>query len=311
MTTANSDIPPQLAAAEVVREAPGVATRLGAVYELTKPRLNFLVIITTAVGCYLAAGAAGIVEQPWLFLNALLGTALTAASAGVLNQVSEREYDGQMRRTARRPLPAGHVSPAFALVMGLLLGVLGTAWLAILVNPLTSGLGLASLLLYVLVYTPLKRVTSLNTLVGAIPGAIPPMMGVTAFAGEITAAGWALFAILFVWQMPHFYGLALLYREDYARGGFAMLPTRPNGVARTGRQSVAFLVLLMPVSLLPAALEITGWLYGAAALALGVWFLNAGLQCWRTLNQAEARRLFLTSILYLPLLLVAMMLDRQ
>jgi protoheme IX farnesyltransferase len=244
-------------------------------------------------------------------VNALLGTALTAAGAAVLNQHAERSYDALMRRTAKRPLPAGQVQPGLALLYGVALGGLGTAWLAIFVNLLTAGLGLGTLLLYVLVYTPLKRRTSLNTLVGAIPGAIPPMMGVTAFTNELTPAAWVLFAILFIWQMPHFYGLAMLCREDYARGGFVMLPTRPNGLARTGRQSVLFLALLLPVSLLPAVLGISGGYYAVAAGVLGVWFLMAGLESLRTLENAEARRLFLTSILYLPLLLVAMMLDKQ
>ena len=315
MTTANSDIPPDLASAtDVLGDAvPGVSARMRLVglYELTKPRLNFLVIVTTAVGCYLAAGAAGIIEQPWLFVNVLLGTALTAASAGVLNQYRERSFDALMRRTARRPLPAGHVSPGLALAMGLVLLALGTAWLAVLVNMLTAALGLSTVLLYVLIYTPLKRRTSLNTLVGAIPGAIPPMMGVTAFSGEVTPIGWALFGILFLWQMPHFYGLAMLCREDYSRGGFVMLPSLPHGPQRTARQSIVFLILLLPTSLLPTLLGVSGWYYAVAATALGVWFLMAGLECRRTLANTEARRLFLTSILYLPLLLVAMMLDRQ
>ena len=314
MTTATSDIPVELATAPAVAVAsptPGALTRLGAVYELAKPRVNFLVVVTTAVGCHVAAGAAGIIERPWLFVNALLGTALTAAGASALNQFFERKQDALMIRTARRPLPSGSVPPAFALSMGVLLGALGTAWLALLVNPLTAALGFGTLLLYALVYTPLKRHTPLCTIIGAVPGAIPPMMGVTAYTAQVTLAAWVLFGILFLWQMPHFYGLALLCRDDYARGGFVMLPSQPNGLVRTGRQSVGFALLLLPVSLLPTVLGFSGWYYAAAAVVLGIWFLASAIQCWRTLDQPEARRLFLTSILYLPLLLVAMMLDKQ
>ncbi len=309
MTTATSDISSQLGASTPA-VAPGVRARLAGLYELTKPRLNFLVIITTAVGCYLAAGAAGLLDRPWLFLNTLIGTALTAGGAGALNQFLEREYDALMPRTSRRPLPSGLLPAGVALGLGLGLGAAGTALLALLVNPLTAGLGLFTLLSYVLIYTPLKRRTWLNTLVGAVPGAIPPMMGVAAFENALTPTAWALFGILFVWQMPHFFGLALLYRDDYARGGYAMLPACRNGVARTARQAVVFLALLVPAALMPTLVGAAGWWYAAASLALGVWFLNAGLAVWRSPGKAEARRLFLTSILYLPLLLIVMMLDK-
>jgi protoheme IX farnesyltransferase len=312
MTTATTDIPSPLGdtPGELVVQRPGALARLAAAYELTKPRMNFLVIITTAVGFYLAAGAAGVVDQPWLFINALVGTAMTAAAASILNQFLEREPDALMRRTAKRPLPAGLLSPGFALSAGLVLAVVGTAWLAILVNLLSAMLALFTMASYVLVYTPLKRRTSLCTAIGAVPGAVPPMIGVAAIAGALPPLAWALFAILFVWQMPHFFGLAILCRHDYARGGFAMLPTQPDGVARTARQSVLWLVLLLPVSLAPMILGITGWYYAAAATALGVWFLSAGVQCWWTRAEMDARRLFITSIVYLPLLLVAMMLDK-
>lgn len=310
MTTANDISARHEAAAQAALPPPSALTRLVAAYELTKPRMNFLVIATTAVGYYIAAGAAGILEQPWLFVHALLGTALTAAAASVLNQFAERNADALMVRTARRPLPAGQLSPSFALVSGIVVGAIGTVWLALFVNVLTAALALFTMLSYVLIYTPLKRRTPLCTVIGAVPGAVPPMIGVAAYANALAPAGWALFAILFVWQMPHFFGLALLYREDYARGGFAMLPTQPGGVDRTVRHAVAWLILLIPVSLMPTLLEITGWYYAAAALALGAWFLWAGLQCWRTRGNPEARRLFITSILYLPLLMAAMMLDK-
>lgn len=315
MTTARTDISSPLASSApaaglAIERSPGALARLLAAYELTKPRVNFLVIVTTAVGAYLAAGTAGIVEQPWLLVSTLLGTALTAASASVLNQFIERDADALMRRTARRAIPAGHIPPVVALVMGIALASVGIGWLVAFVNLLTAALALFTLLSYILIYTPLKRRTAWCTVVGAVPGAIPPMIGVASFAGALTPTAWALFAILFVWQLPHFYGLALLYREDYARGGFAMLPALRNGVARTAQQSVMWLMLLLPISLLPTLLDIAGWYYATAALALGLWFLHAGVQCWRVPGKAEARRLFLVSILYLPLLMIAMMLDK-
>ena len=305
MTTSTPDIPTRLLDAA----SPSLGRRLSAVYELTKPRMNFLVVVTTAVGFALAAGTAGLAERPLLLLHALLGTALTAAGASVLNMYVERHADRLMPRTRNRPLPARQLSPTFALPFGVGLGVAGALWLAAFVNPLTAGLGLFTLLSYVLVYTPLKRVTPLCTLVGAVPGAIPPMMGFTAFTGELSAGAWALFAVLFVWQMPHFFGLAMMYRDDYRRGGFAMLPTQKDGMRRTARQIVGFCLLMLPVGLLPFFAGVSGVVYAAASLVLGAWYLWAGLRCARSLARPDARRLFLVSILYLPLLLAAMMLN--
>ena len=310
MTTATTDIP-TTAPLSATPVAPSLRERLVGAYELTKPRMNFLILVTTAVGFYLAAGPGGLWQRAWLFAATLVGTALTAAGASVLNQFVERDADALMPRTRRRPLPAGLLSPAFALASGVALGLVGTAWLALLVNPLTAALGAFTLLSYVLVYTPMKRRTPWCTLVGAVPGAIPPMMGFTAVEGTISPGAWALFAILFVWQMPHFYGLAILYKDDYARGGYAMLPSRPNGTLRTARQSVGFLALLLPASLLPTLAGVAGYWYAAAAVLLWGWFFAAGVQCWRSLGKADARKLFFASILYLPLLLGVMMLDRQ
>lgn len=290
--------------------SPTLSQRLIALYELTKPRMNFLVVLTTAVGAYMAAGAAGLLEAPWLFLNLLGGTAVTAAGASVLNQYLERDADARMPRTRNRPLPAGLLTPGVALPMGLSLGVTGTLWLTLLVNPLTAALGAFTLLSYVLVYTPLKRRTWWCTLVGAVPGAIPPTMGFSGMTGQVGWGAAALFALLFVWQMPHFYGLALLYRDDYARGGFRMLPSQRNGLNRTARQIVAFCLLLLPISLMPSFVGLTGSVYAVGALFLGLWFLWAGTRCARTLSRPDARRLFIVSILYLPLVLGLLMLDR-
>ena len=283
--------------------------KAAAAYELTKPRLNFLVVITTAVGFIVAAGSAGVAEQPWTFLLAILGTALTAAGSGALNQWLERDVDAAMNRTRNRPLPSGELASPIALGLGVLLATLGVVVLATTVNLLTATLGLLTLLLYVAVYTPMKRRSPWSTLVGAVPGAIPPAMGVTAATGQFTPAGWALLAILMVWQMPHFFGLALLYKDDYARGGLKVLPTLANGETRTRWQVLLFCVLMFPAAVSPTILGVAGWFYLAAALLLTSWFFAAGLRVFRDPSSANAKKLFLASIIYLPLLLAALMLN--
>lgn len=303
------DIPADLTATWIA--SPSLSQRTAALYELTKPRVNFLVVVTTAVGAWMAAGFMGLLESPLLFMNLLIGTALTAAGASVFNQYLERDADAKMPRTRNRPLPEGVLTPGVAFAFGLGLAVVGTAWLAFLVNPLTAVLGAMTLLTYVLLYTPLKRRTWWCTLVGAVPGAIPPMMGFSGMTGQLGWGALTLFALLFVWQMPHFYALALLYRDDYARGGFQMLPSRPDGLARTARQIVGFCVLLLLVSLAPTLVGLAGPIYAAGAVALGTWFLWTGIKCARTLSRPDARRLFIVSILYLPLVLGLLMLDRS
>ena len=281
-------------------------------YELTKPRMNFLVVLTTAVGFAMAVRPASAAGFDWLLLvHALLGTALTAAGASVFNQWLERDADRRMPRTKNRPLPGRRLRPAEAAAFASALSVAGVAYLALAVNPLTAGLGLLTLASYVLLYTPLKRRTAWCTLVGAVPGAIPPMMGVTAVTGHLTPLAWALFAVLFVWQMPHFFALAILFRDDYAAGGFKMLPVT-DGVPATVRQILFFSALLLPVSLLPVYVGAAGWVYGAAAVVLGVVFLAAAWACRRTGGgRAAAKRLFFASILYLPVLLAFLMLNKR
>ena len=320
MTTAatTAELAPDRLAADAVVASP---SWLADYYELTKPRMNFLVVVTTAVGFFLAAGA----SAPWfgrwfgaagvLLVHALIGTALTAAGASVLNCWAERHHDARMPRTARRPVPAGRVSPRAALAFGLALGVAGVAYLALLVNPLTAGLGLFTLASYVLAYTPLKRATSLCTLVGAVPGAIPPAMGVTAATGAMTPLAWCLFGLLFVWQMPHFYALAVLFKDDYAAGGFRMLP-ETAGVRATAVHTLVWAVALLPVSVLPTLLGLAGWGYAVAAVALGAAFLWTTVKLCSargdgTTVRAEARRVFFASILYLPALLAALMLGTR
>lgn len=282
-------------------------SRLVDFYELTKPRMNFLVVITTAVGYYMAAHH----PMEWgRLIHTLLGTLLTAASASVFNQYLEREYDALMPRTADRPLPAGRITPSEALLFGFPMGIVGVAYLALAVNFLTAGLGAITLLSYVLLYTPLKRHSSLNTVVGAIPGAIPPVMGFTAVQNALSPQALALFGILFLWQMPHFLAIAILYRDDYARGGFKMLPVIDRDLTLTSSQIILYSIALIPATLLPAGLGMAGAAYFCLATLLGLAFLTFGISAAASKTRADARKLFLASILYLPLLLGAMMIDK-
>src|SRR5712671_5253529 len=279
-----------------------------AVYaDLFKARLTLLVLLTTLVGFYI--GFRGPVDY-LLMLHTLLGTALVASGASALNQLLEREYDAKMRRTQSRPLPSGRLQPQTVLIIGTTCAALGIIYLALAVNFITAILGACSLISYVFIYTPLKRVTWLNTAVGAIPGALPPLMGWTAARGELTREGWALFAILAFWQLPHFLAIAWMYREEYARAGFKMLPVIDPEGHRTGRQAVSHTLGLLPVSLAPFLFHLAGPAYLIGALILGVIFLWYAVQFSRSLTRAKARQLFLVSILYLPLLLALMVLDK-
>jgi protoheme IX farnesyltransferase len=275
--------------------------------DLFKARLTFLVLLTTLVGFYI--GYRGPVNY-LLMLHTIVGTALLAAGASALNQLWEREHDAKMRRTQSRPLPSGKMQPGTVLIIGTVASVLGIGYLAVAVNPLTSLIGAASLFSYVFVYTPLKRITWLNTAIGAIPGALPPLMGWTAARNELSREGWALFAILAFWQIPHFLAIAWMYREEYGRAGFKMLPNVDPDGHRTARQAVSHTLGLLPVSLAPFAFRLTGPLYLAGALVLGAVFFWCALQFARHLTIARAKQLFFASILYLPLLLVVMVLDK-
>ena len=275
--------------------------------ELIKARLTFLVLLTTLVGLYV--GTRGAMDYALMF-HTLLGTGLVACGASALNQFWEREHDAKMRRTESRPLPAGRMMPETVLLFGAVCTVTGLTYLALLVNPLTALLGAVTLASYVFVYTPLKRVTWLNTAIGAIPGALPPLMGWTAARGEVTIEGWSLFAILFFWQIPHFLAIAWMYREDYERAGFVMLPMLDPSGTRTGRQAVSHTLGLLPISLFPVAFKLAGVVYLAGALALGLMFLACAIQFSRQLTLRRARQLFFASILYLPLLLILMVLDK-
>jgi protoheme IX farnesyltransferase len=290
--------------------AAGVAAEKGwfAVYaDLFKARLTCLVLLTTLVGFYI--GTRGPVDY-LLMLHTLLATALVAGGASALNQLFEREYDARMRRTEGRPLPSGRLQPATVLKVGCIAAVCGLVYLAVAVNLTTALIGLVSLVSYLFVYTPLKRVTWLNTAIGAVSGGLPPLMGWTAASGRISGEGWALFAILAFWQLPHFLAIAWIYREEYAKAGFVMLPNVDPGGHRTGRQAVAHTLGLLPVSLFPFLFKLSGPVYLFGALTLGSVFLWFAIQFSRQLTVSRARQLFYVSILYLPLLFAVMVLDK-
>jgi protoheme IX farnesyltransferase len=279
-----------------------------AVYaDLTKARLTFLVVLTTLVGFYLGSPSP---VHYLLMIHAVLGTALVASGAAALNQLLEREHDAKMRRTKNRPLPSGRLQPSTVMVFGGVCSCAGLLYLALAVNKTTSVIGAISLLSYLFIYTPLKRMTWLNTAVGAVPGALPPLMGWTAARGELTREGWALFAILVFWQLPHFLAIAWMYREEYAKAGFKMLPVVDPEGHRTGRQAVWHTLGLLPISLCPFLFRVTGPVYLIGALVLGLVFLWFSIQFARHMTIPRARQLFFASILYLPLLLIMMVLDK-
>lgn len=280
----------------------------GAVFaDLFKARLTLLVLLTTLVGFYL--GFRGPVNYVLLF-HTLLGTALLAGGAAALNQLFEREYDAKMRRTQDRPLPSGRLQPQTVLRIGSVSAVLGLLDLLLAVNPTTTLIAALSLVIYLFIYTPLKRLTWLNTAVGAVPGALPPLIGWTAARGELSREGWALFAIQALWQLPHFLAIAWMYRDEYARAGFRMLPVLDPHGRRTARHALGCALGLLPVSLGPSFFGLSGPIYFYSALLLGLVFLWFALRFARELTVPCARRLFYVSIFYLPLLLGVMVLDK-
>jgi protoheme IX farnesyltransferase len=271
--------------------------------ELSKARLSFLVLLTTLVGFLL--GWHG--PMNYFLLGAtLLGTALSAAGASALNQWLERDYDVLMERTAQRPLPARRMHPSDALMFGLLCSGSGVAILGFLVNPLTAILSIATIAVYALIYTPMKRISELNTLLGAVPGALPPLLGWVAATGRLDLGGWILFLILWFWQMPHFLAIAWLYRDQYAAAGFKMISTRDPDGGATSWQSLIYSVALLAITLLPGILGMASPYYFFAALALGAAMIWLAVEFVRTRSTAAARFLFFASILYLPLLLGAL-----
>jgi len=281
--------------------------RVAALLELSKARLCALVVLTAAIGLYLAPAA----DAPITLTLALLaGTTLSAFGANALNQCIEVARDAQMERTRRRPLPSGELSPAFAWSYALTVSVAGPVILALFTNALTAILAAGCILLYVCVYTPMKVRSPLNTLVGAVCGAIPPVMGWTAVTGDVGPGAWILGTILFVWQIPHFLALAWMYRDDYARGGFRMLPNVDAGGERTCQAILLYALALAPVTLGLSMAGVTDWLFAAGALLLGLAFSATAVRMYRKRNRDAARRVFLASVMYLPLLMGLMVVDR-
>jgi protoheme IX farnesyltransferase len=275
--------------------------------ELTKPRITILILICTAVGYYFGCRTS---FQLAMLVHVLLGTALMASGTSALNQWWEADSDARMHRTRQRPIPAGRMKRSHAFVFGVLVSAAGFAELWFGANALAAALGLFTLLTYLFVYTPLKQRSPACTTVGALPGAMPPLIGYAAASGAIDARAIALFLILFIWQFPHFYAIAWMYREDYARGGIRMLPViQPDGES-TAKRVVACSILLIPISIVPRLLGMTGSLYVVAAGAAGLGLLYFGVQLGRERDFARARQVLLASVLYLPILLAVMVISR-
>jgi len=282
-------------------------SRLADYVELTKPRISVMVLITVAAGALL--GSSGIPDW-WLLWHTLLGTALVAAGASALNQFLERDSDALMARTENRPLPAGRLQASEVLLLGSVLGIAGVAYLAIaLPRPLAAVTAALTFFCYVFVYTPLKRRTSLNTLVGAVPGALPPVIGWAAVRGSIDRDILGLFAILFIWQVPHFLAIAWIYRDDYGRAGLCMLPVVDRRGAVTGRQMLAYTCALVPASLSPLVFGQAGVVYFIGAIVLGVGFLVFAIAFLRNRSIGTARGVLRASLVYLPVLLALLLLD--
>jgi len=288
-----------------LRQQRALATA-GAYLELTKPDITVLVVITAAAAFWLGSGSP--VDRAGL-RHVLIG--ITALSAGIaaMNHYLEREIDGRMRRTSRRPLPSGRLRPRHALIFGLSLSIFAEAYLFFFLNSVTALLGAVAFGSYLFVYTPLKTRTTLCTAIGAVPGALPALMGWTAARGEISPGGWVLFAILFLWQFPHFFAIAWMYREDYARAGIRMLPVVDPEGRRTGRQIVLYTLLLVGVSFLPPFFGLSGALYLVGAVLLGGYFLWHSVRAALTRARGHARHVLKASIVYLPLLLGLMCAD--
>ncbi len=276
--------------------------------ELVKARLTLLVLLTTAAGFYL--GAQSPINYVALF-HVVFGTAAAAAGAAALNQWWERKFDALMHRTRTRPVPAGRMRPVEALALGVVLSIFGVGYLALACNALSAALATLTILIYIFGYTPLKRTSTANTVVGAIPGAIPPMIGWTAARGSIEAGAWSLFAILLLWQLPHFFAIAWMYREDYSRAGFRMISSDDRTGERSASQSVFFCILLLVIAGLPAFLGIATFVYLGIELVLGGLFIALAMRFLRLRTAASARLLFIGSIVYLPLLLGALVLTKS
>jgi len=296
------------AALENANLAPSRNRLVADLAELVKARLTLLVLVTTAVGFYL--GSESPIDYVALF-HVVFGTAAAAAGAAALNQWWERRADALMRRTRTRPIPAGRMRPPQALALGVVLSIFGVGYLAIVCNGLSAALAAITIAIYIFAYTPLKRASTANTAVGAIPGAIPPMIGWAAARGSIGAGAWSLFAIVFLWQLPHFFAIAWMYRDDYSRAGFRMISTDDRSGERSASQSVFFCILLLVIAGLPAFLGIASFVYLAIELLLGGLFIAVAMRFLRMRTPSAARSLFIASIVYLPVLLGMLVLTKS
>ena len=287
-------------------KATGVREKMAAYFELTKPRIAFMLVLTSAAGFYLGSyqGFNFIV-----FINSMVGITLLAFGVATLNQYIERKTDILMERTAKRPLPTNRITPNEALIFGVLQCAVSELYLLFLVNGLTAGLGLIVIVGYVFLYTPLKTRTTASTAIGALPGAMPPLMGWTAAADNITLGAWILFAILFLWQFPHFLAIATMYKDEYKKAGIKMLPAVEKDGRITARQIVLFSILLVPVTLAPFFIGLAGIYYLVGASLLGIWFLWTSIETARAKTFEKSRKLLLVSVLYLPIIFALMVFD--
>ena len=283
------------------------SSTLEAYFELTKPSITFLILISTALGYYL--GGDGINEYK-SFILTLIGSCLVSSGAGVLNHFAEMESDWLMERTKKRPLPTGMIDPYNARLFGLFLSIIGTGILYFFINPLTAILALVTISLYLFIYTPMKKITWLNTSIGAIPGSIPPLGGWVAATGSLDPEAWVLFSILFFWQHPHFYAIALMFKDDYQKAGLRMLPVMEPDGKRTNRQIVWHSILLIPVSLVPVYMNTLGMIYFYGALLLGIGYLLSGIVLTKQYSIDNARFLLKMSVIYLPALFATILLDK-
>ncbi len=312
MKTAEILAPPVLVELETGPEpvllASDLKVKLSALIALTKPRIALMVLVTVAVG-FLLGTSGGSIAFGKLALT-LVGTGLVAGGASAWNMILERDRDARMKRTANRPLPSGKLSMVEAVVFGSALALGGVALLFFGVNGLSAMVAASTFFLYVVVYTPMKSVTSLNTAIGAVPGALPPVIGWAASTGRLGVEPWALFLIVFLWQFPHFLAIAWIYRDDYARGGHKMLPNVDPDGSITGRQAMWHALQLVPAGLIPSLIHLGGPIYFVGALLLGLFYFYYAVQFWLDVNDRTARKLLRASILYLPMVLLLLLLNR-
>ena len=278
-----------------------------AYYELTKPSITFMILISTALGYFI--GGNGISDYQHFILT-LLGSCMISSGAGALNHFAESESDKVMYRTSLRPIPAGIISSKNAMIFGVALVLIGSGLLYSFINPLTCVLALITALMYLFVYTPLKKLTWLNTSIGAIPGSLPPIGGWVAATGSLDPEAWILFAILFLWQHPHFYAIALMFKDDYKKAGLKMLPVEEPDGARTNRQIIWHALLLIPVSVMPVYINLLGMIYFWAALFLGIGYLFSGFILAKQYSVNNARLVLKVSVFYLPILFLTIMVDK-